>query len=94
MEEIVEVARRIPGVWREVALLTKQFESCEIDNIACSRVDEGASSKALTMLLKFHERQGTRKELAGALSKIKWQSLAENVLTGSFIDDSRERVDF
>ena len=85
-EELPRIAKRIPGIWKEVALLTKKFEPHDIENISSSRVDEDQTSKALTMLLRFKERQGGRKMLANALKDFNI-NLSEQVLSGHFIDN-------
>ena len=85
-EELPRIAQRIPRIWQEVALLTKKFEPHDIENISSSRVDEDQTSKALTMLLRFKERQGGRKMLANALKDFNI-NLSEQVLSGHFIDN-------
>ena len=85
-EEIAPIAQRIPKTWEMVALLAKQFETYEIDNLVRSRSNEDESQKALNMLTKYIEREGTRQKLADALEKLKMSSLAHDVLSGFFID--------
>ena len=86
-EEIVPIAQRLPRTWKELAILTKQFEPHEIDDIIYSRYGEGESHKALTMLTRYIERGGTRQKLTDALEKLKMSVLAEDVLSGYFISD-------
>ena len=86
-EEIVPIARSIPRIWKEVASLTKLFETGEIEDIIYSRCGEDESHKARTMLTRYIERGGTRQKLADALEKLKMSSLAKDVFSGSFISD-------
>ena len=51
----------------------------------CSRHDEDPSSKALTLLMKYKERGGTRAMLAKAIKEDK-EPLSEKVQQGYFID--------
>ena len=86
-DEVVPVARTIPRIWKEVANLTKLFETYEIEDIIYSRCGEDESHKARRMLSRYIESEGTRQKLADALEKLKMSSLAKNVLSGSFISD-------
>ena len=85
MEEIVEIATRIRKVWWEIACLTKLFEEQEINEISNSRVNEEETRKALTMLTRYMEREGTRKRLAEALDMAGLVSLSLRVRSGFFI---------
>ena len=87
LEEVVLIAQRIPRTWKELASLTKLFETYEIDNIDCSRFNGDESQKAFNMLTRYIERKGTRQKLADALKKLKMFALAQDVFSGSFISD-------
>ena len=86
-KEIVPIAREIPRIWKELANLTERFETGEIEDIIYSRCGEDESHKARTMLTRYMEREGTRQKLADALEKLKMSVLAQNVLSGYFIND-------
>ena len=86
-EEIVQIAQRIPRIWKEVANLTKLFEAHEIDNITYGGGGEDESHKVRTMLNRYTEKGGTRQTLVHALEKLKMSSLSKDVLFGSFIRD-------
>ena len=86
-EEIVPIAQRIPRTWEVLAILTKFFAIGEIDDILYHRIGEDESHKTLSMLTRYFERGGTRQMLADALKRLKMISLAEDVLSGSFISD-------
>ena len=90
MQEIVQIARRIPRVWTQVALLTSLFETYEIDEIRSSTVNEDGTGKAIMMLTHYVNRKGTRQRLAGALEKLRLTLLSQNVRSGSFIDTGEE----
>ena len=90
MEEIVPIAGQIPHVWKEVAYLTKQFETYEIEDLRFSRVNEDKTHKARTMLIRYIEQAGTGQRLAKAIEKIKLVSLSQDVLSGYFIDTGEE----
>ena len=81
MEEIVQIARIIRKVWKDVALLTSLFETHEIDEISYSRVGKDETHM---------EREGTRERLAGALEKLGLTSLFQDVRSGYFIDKGEE----
>ena len=87
LEEVVLIAQRIPRTWKELASLTKLFETHEIDDINCSMFNENESQKAFNMLTRYTEREGTRQKLADAFKKLKMFALAQDVLSGSFISD-------
>ena len=86
-QETVPIAEKIPRTWKKLAVLTKLFQSHEIDDIAYSRVGEDESQKACTLLTRYVERGGTRQKLADALEKLQMSSLAQDVLSGYFISD-------
>ena len=90
MEEIVEIARGIQRVWREVAYLTTLFETHEIEDLSNSKVNEGRTDKAHTMLTRYMERGGTRQRLAGALEKLRLNPLSQEVRSGYFINTGEE----
>ena len=84
-EELPNIANGIASIWMKVALRTRKFDITEIGNMMCSRHDEDPSSKALTMLMKYKERGGTRATLAKAIKEDK-EPLSEKVQQGYFID--------
>ena len=88
VDEIVEIAMRIGHKWKDVALLTKQFEIHEINDIDYSRVNDDETSKARKMLTKYNERLGTRQQLVKALSRTKLSDLAKKVETRYFVEDN------
>ena len=90
MEEIVKISRMIQGIWKRVALLTNLFETYEIDEINISRVNEEETRKAVTMLTRYMEREGTRQRLAGALEKFALIPLSQDVRSGYFINTGEE----
>ena len=83
--ELPEIERRIAGIWKEVALRTRKLNEDGITDINYSRPGENESAKALTMLMRYKERGGTRAMLAKAIKEYK-EPLSEKVLQGSFID--------
>ena len=87
MDEIAEIAKRISKIWVELAYRTNMFEYHEIYNNNFSRFGEDESRKALYMLTEYGERGGTRQKLAGKLKKLGMDSLSQDVINGSFIDD-------
>ena len=87
MAEIAEIAERISNRWVKLAYFTNKFESHQIDNIKFFRCREDESSKALAMLTKYSEREGTRQKLANNLKKLGMTSLSQDVINGCFIDD-------
>ena len=84
VDEFAEVSQRIPHVWRILAHRTKRFKAHEIEDIRCSRPGEDETSKALTMLIRYDEKGGTRKELADALKKVGQDNLSKEVLSGQY----------
>ena len=84
VDELAKISRRIPRIWRELAYETKRFKAYEIQNIHCSRHGEDETSKALTMLTRYDEKGGTRKELADALKEVGQDNLSKEVLSGEY----------
>ena len=90
MGVIVQIARQIPRVWKEVAYLTKLFETHKIVDLIIARVYEDKTDKALIIFTRYMKRQGTRQRLAVALEEVKLVSPSQNVLSGYFIDTGEE----
>ena len=67
-----------------LAFQTKRFETYEIDHIRISRASEDETLKALTMLIQYDEKGGTRKELADALKEVGQDNLSKEVLSGEY----------
>ena len=84
-EELPRIARGIANIWKEVALRTKKFDEDDIDNMTCAKFDEDPSSKALTMLMRYKQRGGTRATLAEAIKEDK-EPLSKKVQRGYFKD--------
>ena len=84
VDELAKVSQKIPHIWRELAHRTKRFKAHEIEDIRCSRPGEVETSKALTMLIRYDEKGGTRKELADALKKVGQDNLSKEVLSGQY----------
>ena len=82
-KELPGIAKEIANIWKEVALRTGKFDQNEVTNIKISRLGEDESSKALTMLMWYNERDGTRATLAKAIGKDK-DKVSKKVLEGYF----------
>ena len=83
-EELPRIAKGIANIWTEVALRTKKFDVDDIHNMTCTKFDEPPRCKALTMLMQYNERGGTRAILAEAIKEDK-EPLSEKVQRGYFI---------
>ena len=84
VDEFAKVSQRLPHRWRELVHQTKRFGAYEIKGIRCSLPGEGEISKALTMLIRYDKKGGSRKELAYALKEVGQDNLSKEVLCGEY----------
>lgn len=86
-KELIRIAKRICGIWWEVAKHTGYFKDYEMSNISCDITLGTPVMKADRMLNDFKSRLGKRQDLADAIHESGGTELAKKVRSGFYINN-------